>query len=245
MSLEAAIKSVIDEKMQDGTVERLIAENLEKGINKSMESLLGSWGDVTKVIEGKIKEVMLEQLSSYDYSEYVVKLDSVLTEILQHTALDHKKMLENFKDLMTHHDIPKVVKLSDIFAEWKRHVSKNVETGELEIDYDDEPSYENVEVTMEVEYEDKRSWSSFEYAKVVFECEKDEELNFELRISKFNNYPWSLSLEMDTSINSLRYLDDFKIYLLKLCQNSAKIEIDDESLEDDVEVDAKPEPDYR
>lgn len=246
MSIENAIKDVITTKLEEGIIERLVAENLEKGINKSLESLLGSYGDVTKVIEAKIKDVMVAQLSSYDYSKYIVKLDCVLTEILKKTSLDNKKMLENFKELMVDYEFPKVVKVSDIFKEFKKHVAKNVETKDLEISYDDGPTYEDVSVSMAVEYEDKPSWSSssFEYAKVIFECEKDEDLNCEIRLSKFMDYGWELSTEIDTSIKSLRYLDELKIYLLKLNQSSAKIEIDEDDLGDDVEVEAKPEASF-
>lgn len=247
MSIENAIKDVITESLEKGLIERLVAENLEKGINKSLENLLGNYGDITKVIQEKIKSVMIGQLESYDYSEYIVKLDCVLTEILKKTSLDNKKILENFKELMTDQDFPKVVKLSDIFGEFKKFVAKKVDTDKLEVDYDDGVSYENVNVTMEVEHEEKRSWSSssFEYAKVIFECEKDENLNFEIRLSKFMKYPWSLSVEIDTSIESLRRLDDLKIYLLKLKQSGANIEIDSDYLEDDdVEVEAKPEASF-
>ena len=99
---------------------------------------------------------------------------------------------------------------------------------------------------MEFEKEEKRSWStsSFEYAKVIFECEKDEDLNFEIRLSKFMNYGWELSTEIDTSIKSLRYLDDMKIYLLKLNQSSAKIEIDEEDLSDEVRPEKEPEASF-
>lgn len=246
MSIEDAIKDVITAKIEEGMIERLVAENLEKGVNESLKKLLGSYGDVTKVIEEKIKDVMVKQLSSYDYSKYIVRLDSVLTEILKRTSLDNKKILENFKDLMVDHDIPKIVKLSDIFEQWKLHVAKNVDTSKLEVNYDDGVSYEMVEVTMEVEHEEKRSWSSsrFEYAKVIFECEKDEDLNFEIRLSKFMKYPWSLSLEIDDSIRSLRYLDDLKIYLLRLKQADARIEIDKEDLSDEVEPEKEPEASF-
>jgi len=246
MSIKNAIKDVITAKLEEGIIEKLVAENLEKGINKSLENLLGSYGDVTKVIEGKIKEVMVNQLSSYDYSKYVVKLDCVLTEILKRTSLDNKNILTNFKELMVDYEFPKVVKLSDIFEKFKRYVAENVDTSELEVNTDDEPTYEDVSVTMEVEYEDKPSWSSssFEYAKVIFECKNDENLNFEIRLSKFMDYGWELSTEIDTSIKSLRYLDDLKIYFLKLNQSSAKIDIDEDGLHDDVEVEAKPEASF-
>jgi len=243
MSIENAIKDVITESLEKGIIERLVAENLEKGINKSLENLLGSYGDITKVIEEKIKSVMISQLSSYDYSKYIVKLDCVLTEILKRTSLDNKNILTNFKELMVNHEFPKVVKLSDIFEKFKKHVAENVETTGLEVEYDDGPSFECVSVTMEVEHEDKRSWSSssFEYAKVIFECEHDEDLNLEIRLSKFMDYGWELSTEFDTSIKSLRYLDDLKIYFLKLNQNGTKIEIDEDDLSDEVRPEKEPE----
>jgi len=218
MSIEKSINDVITAKLAEGIIEKLVAENLEKCINKALENLMGSYGDITKVIEDKIKAVMIKQLEGYDYSEYIVKLDAVLTEILKHTALDHKKMLDNFKKLMTDREFPKVVKLTDVFEEFKKYVAKAINTSNLEVNTDDRPSYEWVSVTMDVEYEDKRSWSDFQNARVIFECEKDENLNLELRISKFREYPWHAFMDVDTSIKSLRNLDEFKIYLLKLGQ---------------------------
>jgi hypothetical protein len=241
VNIEGAIKDVITTKLEEGHIEKMVAENLEKGVNKALESLLGNYGDITKVIQGKIKEVMIKQLSSYDYSNYVVKLDCVLSEILQKTALDHKKILQNFKELMIDAKLPVRVKVSDIFEQFKKYVSENVDTSELEVDTDDTPTYEHVPVTMEVEYEEKRSWGCFRYARVIFECGKDENLNCEIHLSKFKEYPWSMSVGIDTSINSLRYLDEFKIYLLKLSQIGDKIEIDDDYLEDDVRPEAEPE----
>lgn len=241
MSIENKVKDVITAKLEEGIIEKLVAENLEKGISKALESLLGNYGDVTKVIQDKIKEVMVKYLSSYDYSNYIVKLDHVLTEVLNNTALDHKKMLENFKELMVNPEFPKVVKVSDIFEEFKKYVAKNVDTSNLEVNTDDGPSYEYVAVTMEVEQEDKRTWSDFEAAKIVFECEKDEKMNCEIRLSKFSRFPWHLRTEIDSSISSLRYLDEFKIYLLKLHQSGVDIEIDSEFLEDEVEPEAEPE----
>lgn len=241
MSIESAIKDVIAQKLEEGIIERLVAENLEKGVNKSLENLLGSYGDATKVIEQKIKDVMVEQLSSFDYSKYIVKLDFVLAEILRNTALDNKKILENFKNLMVNSEFPKVVKVSDIFEEFKRYVAKKVDTSELEVNCDDGPHYEPVTVTMEVEQYEERSWSSWKKAKVVFECEKDEKLNCEIYLSKFKEYAWDLRVEIDSSIKSLRYLNDFQIYLLKLDQSGANIEIDSGCLDDEVEVEAEPE----
>jgi hypothetical protein len=244
MSIEDAINDAIAAKMGDGTIERLVAENLEKGINKALESLFGDYGDVTILIEGKIKEVMVKQLEHYDYSKYVAKLDCVLVEILKSTSLDHKKILENFKDLMTTDEFPKIVTVSNIFEQFKEHVAREIDTSNLDVDYDDGVSYEYVKVTMEVERDEKRSWGSFRDAKLVFECEKDEELNCIIPLSQFMEHPWSMRLDMDSSIESLRYLNKFKVYLLRLKQSGAKIEIDSEWLEDEVKPEKEPEASY-
>lgn len=244
MNIENEIKDVITKKLEEGIIEKLVAENLEKSINKSLENLLGSYGDITKVIEEKIKGVMIEQLSSYDYSKYIVKLDYILTEILKNTALDNKKILENFKELMTDKEIPRIVKASDIFEEYKKYVAENVDTYGLEVNTDDTPTYDDVDVTMEVEYEDERSWSSAKYAKIILECGHDDKLNYEIRISKFREYPWRFNNNFDFSIESLRHLDTFKIYLLQLYQRSIEIKVDTNYEDDCVTPEAEPEASF-
>src|SRR5699024_4551037 len=102
MNLENSIKDVISKKLEDGTIENLIAEQLEKGVTHALDNIFRSYGDVTKVIEDKVKSVMVPYLENYDYSEYITKLDSVLTDVLKSSALENKKLLENFKELMTH-----------------------------------------------------------------------------------------------------------------------------------------------
>lgn len=91
MNLEDSIKNTIEKKLEDGTVEKLIAEQFENGIANALDSLFRSYGDVTKIIEKKVKEVMVPYLESYDYSDYILKLDSVLVDVLQNTAMENKK----------------------------------------------------------------------------------------------------------------------------------------------------------
>ncbi|UNC91666.1 hypothetical protein [Candidatus Contubernalis alkaliaceticus] len=245
MNIEKSINDVITKKLEEGIVEKLIAENLEKGINNALEKLLGHYGDVTKVIEEKIKSVMLEQLSGYDYSKYIVKLDCILTEILKKTALDNKKILENFKELMVDRELPKIIKVSEIFEEFAKYVAENVDTDGLEVCMDDSPSYENVNIAMEIEYNEQKSWSWYKSAKIIFECEEDEKMNHEIIITKFQESPWRFEDKIDSSIESLRYLDPFKLYLLKLYQARSTIEVDSDYLEDEVEPEEEPQAEFR
>jgi hypothetical protein len=247
MNLESSIKDVISKKLEEGIVEKLIAEQLENGIKNALKDLLGSYGDVTKIIEKQIKAVMIPYLENYDYSEYITKLDTVLVDILKNSALENKKMLENFKELM----IPepqKTINITELFEQWMKHVAKNVETDGLDICYDDAVTYENVVVNFDIEFLEGRSWSDFEYALIAFECEHDEKMNFELKIhrwKKFDKEQWTIDYDATHNLNSLRYLNEFQILLMKLKQNGTRLILDSHGDEDEVEVEARPEPDYR
>lgn len=187
---------------------------------------------------------MVPYLEGYDYSEYILKLDTVLVEILQKTTLDNKEMLENFKDLMLPEE-RKTIKATEIFKEWQKKVAKDVDTSDLEICYDDNVSYQDVDVSLTFEELDK-GYSIFERAKLVFECE-DEELNCEVRLERWErarDKGWDIVYEGIHSISSVRYLEDFQIFLMRLKQADVKVEIDSEYEEDWVEVNAEPEASF-
>lgn len=239
MNLENSIKDCIANKLEDGTVEKLVSEQLEKGVINALDNLFRSYGDVTKVIEEKVKSVMIPYLESYDYSQYLAKLDSVLVEVLKNSALDNKKLLENFKDLMTNEEMSRSIKMSDIFKEWKKYASKEVDTSELEEDCGE---YEYLEVRMSCE-DISSSWSDYEKYIVVFECEQDEKLNFDFEISRWkksNNKTYDLHYYDTHNLESLRYLKSFEIYMMKVKQAFCGIELDIESDSDEVEVEANP-----
>lgn len=243
MNLENSIKDAIAKKLEDGTVEKLIAEQLENGIKNALKDLLGSYGDVTKIIEKQVKSVMIPYLESYDYSQYITKLDSVLVDVLKSTALENKNLLENFRDLMIS-ETEREIKVTDLFEQWMKYVSENVETDGLEINYEEEPIYESVTVSFHVDYNEERSWSEFEHAILVFECEHDEEMNAEIKIhrwKKFDKDRWTIDYDGVTSLNSLRYLGKFKLLLMQLKQNDTKIIIDRDYDESEVEPKRKPE----
>lgn len=247
MTLENSIKDVITKKLEDGTVEMLIEQQLEKGVANALDSLFRSYGDVTKVIEERVKSVMIPYLEGYDYSRYITKLDSVLVDVLQSSALENKKLLENFKELM----IPeqqKTIKVTELFERWMKYVEKNVETDGLEVCYDDgPPTYENVEVSFEVDYNEERSWSDMRYAVLVFECEHDKDMNYEIKLHtwpKFDKGEWTIERNSVHDINSLRRLDEFSVFLMKLNQNGTKLILDSDGDSDEVEPETKPEASF-
>lgn len=242
MNLEQGIKSAISKKLEDGSIEKLIEEQLEKGVEKVLGDLFGHFGDAKKVIEEQIKSVMIPYLENYDYSAYITKLDSVLVDLLKQTSSDNVEILHNFQELMSA-PTKDTVTIDCLFNKWMDYVSKHVETEGLEIDYDDDVSYEPVEVSYEVEHDEDRSWSSFKYATLVFKCEHDEEMNFVIRLSRYEKDPvneWDVRYDKTTDIRSLKHLNDFEILLINLDQHKTKLLIDKDY--DDCEVFTEEEP---
>ena len=247
-TLESSIKDVIAAKLSDGTVEKLIEEEMERGIQKSLQNIFSSYGDVTKIVEKKVKEVMVPYLEEFDYSSYIVKLDEVLTQILKETALPNKDILKNFQKMMTLPKKDEPVKTSELFDHYVKFVAENVETDGLGIDYDDTPSYECVEVTMEVVEEDTPSWSTRKQGSIVFECKHDENMNIHIPIhgwTDLNPGLWYMDYQKESgNVASLRHLNAMDIFLLSLKQQNVKLEIDVYDESDEVRPEAEPELSY-
>lgn len=232
MNLENSIKDVITKKLEDGTVEKLVSEQLEKGVVNALNSLFRSYGDVTKVIEEKVKCVMVPYLENYDYSKYITKLDSVLVDVLKNSALDNKKLLENFKTLMVGESIPEEIKMSDIFKKWCEYCENNVDKSELDLDY--EGGYINVSFSIE---DVSNDWSNYKTLMVTFECEEDEDLRFEFSIQtwrKNENEKYSSNYKRPCELNSLRHLNDFDMLLLQVSQGYENIVLDSDGDSDEI-----------
>jgi hypothetical protein len=243
-NLENNVKDVITKQLSNGLVEKLVAENLEKGINNALNDLFDNYGSVTRIIKDKIKSVLVEKLEAYDYSKYVVKMDYVLTEILKNTTLDNRKILDNFKGLMTNEDIPEIMKVTDIFEKYCDYVSKEIDTSNLEICEDYEPSYCDANASFEIQDIEARPYSYYLHASMFLECKEDEELNIEIRLSKSKDDKyWRISYDKECDIKSLRYLNKFQVYLLKLSQSRCKIEVNEWEDREDVEIDQEPTAD--
>lgn len=183
---------------------------------------------------------MTPAIERVSLDDYVVKLDAILTEIINSTNLvDNKEILGNFKNLMTEPD-KDVISLKDVFEKYKEYVSKNVDTSELEICTDDGPSYQNVEVRASVDIRNNMFGGRF--CNLVFECEEDEKLTkvihlYESRSNRFRITGFKSELD----INSLRHVDEFDILMMRLDRAFCDITDIMEMHDDDVEVEAEPE----
>ncbi|UEL47551.1 hypothetical protein [Terrisporobacter hibernicus] len=231
-NLENNIKDCIANELEKGVIEKVIAQQLEKCIEKSISDMFSWGGDVKKVVEEKIKSVMVPYLESYDYSKYITKLDSVLVDVLKNTALDNKRLLENFKNLMTSEDIPKVIKLTDIFDKWNEYCKKEIDKNDIEMDYDG--GYINTRFTVE---DVSNDWSIYKTYMVVFECEEDEDIKLEFSIQAYEpkeDTGFTSNYKNVGDLRNLRHLNDFEILMMRISKGYKNIIVD--SFEESEEV---------
>jgi len=249
-SFEQKIADCVNEKLNDGTVERLIEEKLEKGVSDAISEAFGYGGAAKKLLVSKIEEVMVPVIEKHDFNQYLIKLDSVLTELVNNTSLvDNKVILDNFRRLMK----PPVedfkhFPLSNIYEAYQDYVSKNIDTDNLEVCTDDEPSYYDATTNMEITERERRWFSSIGDEKIIkFTCDEDENMNCELRLEKSSRDDTyrvdANSVNLD--IHSLKNLSEFEILIQQLKRAYAKIEIDmGDSSGDCVEIEATPEASF-
>ena len=239
-TFEERIAKAVTDKLNDGTVEELVSDAVTKALKSSIEEQLSWRGDARNVIDEKVKEVMTPAIERVSLDDYVVKLDAVLTEIINSTNLvDNKEILGNFKSLMAEPD-KDVISLEDVFEKYKEYVSKNIDTSDLEAFTDDEPRYQNVTAEVDVDIRD----NIFErrFCDLVFKCEEDEKLTKEIHLyeSKSNRFHIT-GFKSELDINSLRYVDEFDIFMMRLDRAFCDITDIMEMYDDGVEVEAEPE----
>lgn len=246
--MKEELLKIAQESLSSDEVTEIVKEKFMKALGSAIEDAF-RWGDAKHAIQDKVKEVMVPYIEQYDFSEYLPKLDSVLTEIVNSDfCIGNKKILENFKKLMLEPE-QKEIKLTDLFKAWVKQCEKDIDTDGLDIDYDDEVSYQSVDCEMRFELEDKPSWSSSQRAVITFENEHDDKLNVEIPVSKWiwNNgkeEPYTLSVYKDLMISSLRGLSEFDVLLLRLSRAGTAIIIDKEYDDSDIRPEKKPEASF-
>lgn len=246
--MKEELLKIAQESLSSDEVTAIVKEKFMKAIGGAIEDAF-RWGDAKKAIEKKVKEVMVPYIESYDFSEYLPKLDSVLTEIVNSDfCIGNKKILENFENLMLAPE-QKEIKLTDIFKAWVKQCEKDIDTDGLDIDYDDGVSYQSVDCEMRFELEDKPSWSISQRAVITFENEHDENLNVEIPVSKWiwdsgKEEPYTISVYKDLMISNLRGLSEFDVLLLRLSRAGTAIIIDKEYDDSYIQPEKEPEASF-
>ena len=251
--IENVIIDAVKESLESGMIERIIREKVQKALEESINDAF-RWGsnDARKALDTKINEILVPAIEQRDFSQFIPKLDTILTDICNQTALmDNKKILENFRYLMVEPQ-GDTINLSDVFKQYKDFVAANISTYGREVNTEETPHYEDVNVRIEVEKDENRTYSYKEsyvlHFSVVDEDEEDEEaLNRDITVWRMKNSRiegYELDYGVAPEVKGLRYMDKFEVFLLRLVRASIRVLIDIEDDEDWVRPDDEPEASF-
>ncbi|MBO0478748.1 hypothetical protein JZO72_03815 [Vagococcus fluvialis] len=241
MNLENRIMKSVTEYLESDKIETVVHEAMDKAVDE----LFNSYRGLGSIIKKTLEEQMTPIIESHDYSNFAIKLDYVLQSVLKEQAGETNKLLENFEGVVKPY--PKSMTITDIFNEYCKHASLKVDTTELEVDYDDEPLYENITCNVTYTEQERSIYSSRDQSGILeFSCEQDESLEFSLSISKWSwEDNFHVNSDVTTKIDKLKYLSRFETFVLGLNLNNVDILLDDTDITDeDVEVEERPEPTY-
>jgi hypothetical protein len=111
-------------------------------------------------------------------------------------------------------EIPFLLKTSEIFNRYKKYVTENIRI----IDG-------SASITMEAEEEKNRPWSSSRHIRIDLECEEDESLNYELRISNHQDSGWRLTAIISSPLGLGNFKDCLPDQEIEIDLYSIRIEI--------------------
>ncbi len=248
--MKEIIEKVLEEKMNDGTVEKIIGEKLDKMLSSTMDDMLGWNSPIKKALEEKLKPIMLNAVEKSNVSDYAVKVTALLNDLLKNTQLtSYKNSIKNLKGFL---DIDvtygQKVKLSDIFEKYCEFIEKDAFTESdfesTEINRDDGVKNVWVECYMQAEKKEEGYFTQTKKYSVELSNQKSDEpksrfrktaFNFEIRHSSYDSKN-HIGLGLDVSIDEIHHLPAFVLYLIKLSNNYADIEIDTEEASDEVSI---------
>ncbi|MFT9411977.1 hypothetical protein [Liquorilactobacillus hordei] len=232
MALEEQILSQMNSYLNSEEVTEKIGNAVKKATDDVIQDLFTSYdAPVKKIINKALKTGLLKQMEKEDYSKSVVSLELLVRQVIKQASAENNNTLKRFKDWATF-EPPEKVKTSEIFEKYLKFVEENIDTSELEVEFEDGPSFDSGVANMEIEMHGRAY-------KVKLTCENDESLNREFEIFDFSKQIW-----LREGNQSLRMVDEFEFWLRNLEANDVKIEIDEMTAEEDVEVEEEPEPNY-
>ena len=250
--IEDVIINAVKESLDNGVIEETIREKVQDAIKESINDVFRWGSEGRKALDEKVSEILVPAIQRRDLSAFLPKLDTVLTEICNQTALmDNKTILENFRELMIEPE-EKTIKVSDLFKAYKDFVADNISTYGREVNTDDQPTYESVNVKVEVEKDENRRYSWREslvlHFSIVDEDGSDEEnLNRDIDIWRYKESRiegYELVYGKAPEVKGLLCMDKFEVLLLRLARADVRILVDTDYDEDYVIPTDIPEATY-
>lgn len=231
IDINAIVNNKLKEMDDNKTIEKLLAESIEKAITKGIESALDSYS-LKRVIQDKVEKEVSEVVSKVGFNGYNSFIADRVKDITEGTCREDisNKIQKTFNDILVLKR--ESIKLSEIFKKYK-------ECLEEELDCDEKYSLENFYVDAK---KSEYGWLTFDMAKeeTDFYYRSDYHIKFTVlpgyedkKIGKLTSVTISGRDLKDAF--KLGHISDIELLIANLYYNETPIIIDVES-EDDIET---------
>lgn len=240
-AVESAVRIIGEERFDE-----ILSSEIETAVRSAVADAFRWRGSAKEKLGAAVDGLLVSAIDSYDFTAHSAKLEDVLSDILEHSLLaEDRVMLLNFKGLMSEPP-ERSVTVEWLFEKFKRHVAENVDTYDLEVDTDDEPSYAPVSVSAVLSESGSSPWAATYARHAVLElvCKEDESIGFTVPLVRWRTDKeegWEVEYRRGASVTDLRRLSSFEVLLMRLTRAGTRLVVDGTVLDDEVEPDAKPE----
>ncbi len=253
--MEELIKKVFEEKMTNGTFERIVGEKFEGMITSICDDLTSWSSPIKKQMEEKIKPLMSEAIENSDFNEYTIKLVDIINQSLNQSSLNQYRIVaENLKKILGYNTIDykfgETVKISTLFEKYVDFVEETLEESDFdsdEINTDEGTKRAYVECSYYIDndnYDEKPSYfnNKRDNLHIIFtndKAESDEDIATKTRIEFdiYEDYEGSkyINFNSDFKISDLRIIPGFILDLMDIRNKFCNISIDSEKEDIDAE----------
>lgn len=252
--MEELIKKVYAKKLQDGTIEEIVANQFEKMTEEICKDLMGWNGSLKKQMEQKIEPLLSGLIEKSDFSAYSTKLTTIINEAVKNSSLgENKAVAEALKNLLNYKsslNLCQKVKISNLFDDYVQFVQDNLDSSDFEDDIDYYEYYACIDCFYEIAEDDceyKPSYfDSDDKYHIIFSNEKaeeDEEIarktRIEFEIYKDFDGDYKIDMRNDFRISELSRLPIFILKLIEISNKYCTIVLDTRNLSKTAEIEVE------
>lgn len=248
LSLEGLLSSGIRKKLNDGTIDKLIDEQISEIIKRCISDSFSYHSQAYEQMRNKISGLMCSAIEDSNFDKYTTKITEILNTAISDMHLGHyNTIVKNLKELLdndTSISFNTEISLGDIVKKYEEfleeyYCDQRYNFDDIDIIEDDsEYGYATVDYTVTLKDISPRYGSTKSYViEFTNEGPSAEDSSIQFKLTKYptdSHFNIYVNTE-DFHINDIRYMNDMWIYLLKLKQSYVRINMDgwDTQLDDE------------
>lgn len=235
--IEERVTETINEFLKSDYIETQVENALKEATKKACDDLTGWNSPISKIIKENVESVMVPIIEQYDYSQFVIKLDVILAEVLKDSIRPSNEIFEKFKKATEY--TPKVVDIKDILKEYIKYKESDYDLDLIEDEIEDYYDGDIFEIPCSIEVV-KSGYLNDKYSLVLKNEYEDDIIEINLRKDLYDN-DFMITTDLAYDLRGLSYLSDFEIYLLNLQRNFTKITWDKAIINDEINLEIEKE----